>query len=255
MATRKEQQAQLRRQQAETDREVERFLAQLKRLLDTSLEQILGEIEDGNIEPVAALGGLLDSFRARGLDTQLAELGVLYGKELKNVVELFETENIPLELQPDLNTLEALIQFRVETAQNKIHERITSLRPAIMESIILGTRPEPRVLAQNFETLTESVIATELNTGLSAFNRTAIALQAERAGLTLYKYLGPDDDVTRPFCGALLTRDPPIYSIDEIDSMDNGQLGDVLVTGGGYNCRHQWRPISDESAREEGYVD
>lgn len=58
-----------------------------------------------------------------------------------------------------------------------------------------------------------------------------------------FLYVGPLDEVTRPFCeewaGQVLTR-------DEIDALDNGQLPNVFLTGGGYNCRHSWLAVASE---------
>lgn len=68
---------------------------------------------------------------------------------------------------------------------------------------------------------------------------------AQRAGLEQRVYVGPFDNKTRPFCqrhvGAVLT-------VPEIEELDNGQTGDVLTTGGGWNCRHQWIAIDNEFA-------
>jgi len=249
-------QNQLKAQRLNTEREVEKFTVELKRFLDSALEEIVGEIVDGNVAPAAALGSLLEAFRARGLDEKLAEMSTLYGSELRQVMETLQSDGIPLDLRVlDTSALEALIQFRVEDAQAKTLNRITSMRPVILESIILGNRPDIPQLQQRFTTLTETELQTELNTGLMTFNRMVNAAQAEALEIELFLYVGVNDDLTRPFCEDLLAKDPPIYTRDEIDQMDNGQLGDVLATGGGYNCRHHWRPVSQELAERLGYDD
>jgi hypothetical protein len=56
-----------------------------------------------------------------------------------------------------------------------------------------------------------------------------------------YLYIGPADAVTRPFC---VQRVGKVYSRKAIDKMDNGQLANPFVTGGGYNCRHRWMALS-----------
>lgn len=70
--------------------------------------------------------------------------------------------------------------------------------------------------------------------------------QAQDAGLENFLYLGPYDTKTRPFCaryvGAVLTR-------KEIEELDNGQRGDVMSRGGGWNCRHEWVAVPDELAQ------
>jgi hypothetical protein len=57
----------------------------------------------------------------------------------------------------------------------------------------------------------------------------------------LYLYVGPLDSVTRPFCrkqsGHVLQR-------DEVEALNNGQLPNPLLTGGGYECRHSWKRVS-----------
>lgn len=57
----------------------------------------------------------------------------------------------------------------------------------------------------------------------------------------VYLYAGPADALVRPFCRQHLGK---VYTRAEIDALDNGQLGNVFLTAGGYNCRHLWMPIS-----------
>lgn len=63
-----------------------------------------------------------------------------------------------------------------------------------------------------------------------------------------YVYIGPDDKLTRPFCRELMRRtaDRPM-TLAEIAELDNGELPNVLVTGGGWCCRHQWI-LNEENA-------
>ena len=56
----------------------------------------------------------------------------------------------------------------------------------------------------------------------------------------LFGYFGPFDNVNRPECDFVLS-DPQNsigYTVDEIGGLPVG-----LVDGGGYNCRHTWRPM------------
>jgi hypothetical protein len=54
-----------------------------------------------------------------------------------------------------------------------------------------------------------------------------------------YRYAGPYDKLTRPFCRHLLQIGKD-YTRPEIDRMDNGQIPNVFVSAGGWRCRHQW---------------
>lgn len=73
---------------------------------------------------------------------------------------------------------------------------------------------------------------------------------AEETGEEYFVYRGPVDDVTRPFCKRL---EGKVLHRSEIDALDNGQTGQgtVLIAGGGYNCRHHWRPVRKEFFGDE----
>lgn len=64
----------------------------------------------------------------------------------------------------------------------------------------------------------------------------------QNAGVEEYEYEGPDDLITRPFCRKLLEAGGK-YTLEQIQQMDNGQGLPVLTSGGGWNCRHMWRPV------------
>lgn len=57
-----------------------------------------------------------------------------------------------------------------------------------------------------------------------------------------YLYTGPADGKVRDWCldhlGLVMTK-------DRIDALDNGQLPNAFLTGGGYNCRHTFLAVSD----------
>lgn len=66
-------------------------------------------------------------------------------------------------------------------------------------------------------------------------------IEDDMPGMTLYyRYYGPDDKVTRPFCKHLLEAAKKAWTRAEIDAMDNGQLPNVFETCGGFRCRHWW---------------
>lgn len=70
--------------------------------------------------------------------------------------------------------------------------------------------------------------------------RTYDVIQADLPSMVLkFEYEGPDDKITRAFCHHLL-QVKKVYTREQIDRMDNGQIPDVFVSCGGFNCRHQW---------------
>ncbi len=94
------------------------------------------------------------------------------------------------------------------------------------------------------------------NTATSVFYATASErafriISADLPGMILrYRYSGPVDKLERPFCRHL-TSVAKAYTDEQIGKMDNGQLENVKVTRGGWNCRHQWVIDTEEFAAQE----
>ena len=95
---------------------------------------------------------------------------------------------------------------------------------------------------------------TIADTSMNVFYRTATDLAfdqiaKDQPGEMRYRYTGPDDALTRPFCEDLLAADES-YTKAEINAMNAGrsQPGPVFLCAGGWNCRHSW--ILDTSAME-----
>ncbi len=111
---------------------------------------------------------------------------------------------------------------------------------------IFGAQPVSKILEDLAAIMddTEAHIRTLYDTSVSIFGRQVEALQAGNDPETLFVYMGPDDEKTRPFCRAHVGK---VYSRSEIDKMDNGQIDNVFLTGGGYNCRHSFIEIAKSS--------
>ena len=77
---------------------------------------------------------------------------------------------------------------------------------------------------------------TQVHTGLQGYYRASNVNLAKDAGIDKYEYVGPLDDKTRVFCADHVGE---VKTIEEWDSLDNGQITPVSIYGGGYNCRHQ----------------
>ncbi len=91
---------------------------------------------------------------------------------------------------------------------------------------------------------------TEARTEIARWNRTVQAVSAAESEAELFAYLGPVDGVTRPFCRTLAQR---ILTAEQISELDNGQTVDSpLTSGGGFNCRHVFNPVSRAFAERSG---
>jgi hypothetical protein len=115
---------------------------------------------------------------------------------------------------------------------------------------LFGSQPIDQILADLAGVIdgNQSQIVTLYDTAVAIFSRQVEALQAGDDPETPFLYLGPDDAKTRPFCRDHVGK---VFTRDRIDEMDNGQLDTCFLTGGGYNCRHQWMEISVSSALYE----
>ena len=83
---------------------------------------------------------------------------------------------------------------------------------------------------------------TEVKTSISQYGRSINAAAAAAAGLKNYLYTGPMDGLTRPFCIPLVNK---VVTEKQMTRLNNGQGLAVKTSGGGYNCRHSWSPVSE----------
>lgn len=99
---------------------------------------------------------------------------------------------------------------------------------------------------------------TLADTSLTNFYRTVTdqgfqIIEQDLPGFKIrYNYEGPLDKITRPFCRKLerQSRNGKSWTRKEIEKLSNGQITNVFISCGGYNCRHQW-VISIRELREQ----
>ncbi len=87
---------------------------------------------------------------------------------------------------------------------------------------------------------------TWINTAENASNQAVRIRQSIQAGVKYFKYAGPPAE--REFCAHLIGN---ILSLNDIQSLDNGQGLPVLYYKGGYNCRHRWVPVDSNKLYQQ----
>jgi hypothetical protein len=112
-----------------------------------------------------------------------------------------------------------------------VFDGMLSLRP--VDALILDVADRLEVSQRQARTIYDTAVST--------FSRQIEQLQADGTDDELFVYVGPFDEKNRTFCEHRVGR---VYERQAIDAMDNGQLPDVFITGGGYNCRHTWKRVS-----------
>lgn len=88
-------------------------------------------------------------------------------------------------------------------------------------------------------------IGTEVDTALSSFDRATKKMLFENAGIERFIYVGPSDKVTRDSCAAALASENQQTGWTAADIA--AFPGVDMVTGGGYNCRHDWLPFTGDA--------
>lgn len=120
---------------------------------------------------------------------------------------------------------------------------------AVRRNLVAGV--SERRLAARVAEATGSTVAqarTLVHTSAQGVVRTVQVSKARSVGIEVFRYVGPDDDLTRTFCeetlaGAGEGQEQGVYSMDEILAMDNGQGLPVWENAGGWNCRHTWEAV------------
>ncbi len=87
------------------------------------------------------------------------------------------------------------------------------------------------------------------DTAVSTYSRQVRQLGLPGEPDDRFLYMGPFDGRTRPFCRNLIGE---VHTREEISRMSNGQIAGVLLTGGGYNCRHTFQFIGSSTVEDLG---
>lgn len=243
-------QARLNRQIKMQEAQVTGFLSRLNLFLNNNLEDILGGVVSGEtsaIESARILGSLQDELINLGLNREVGNLQAIYADELRSINDEFaHIGNVRPFAEIDLNTIEALVNFDIERVTGQVQNYVDDIRSTLIRNVLTGETPNFTALRDDLGNKLVSNLETEINTGLMGFNRSVTVSKAQDLGFDSFEYLGPDDKITRPFCQKVLEdRSPPVYTLAEIQAMKNKQGLPVLTYGGGYNCRHIWRPVAN----------
>lgn len=232
--------------------EVESLVASLERFLRRNLSRILNHLKRGSLtakEAAKALGGLKSAMEEEGLGRYFDRARALVQEEYAAVQAEFEQTTGKKALLSEFTrkSLDALRDTRLNLASTYVDDYLGDVRSAVLDAVVGGREIEPEDILDSATGRTLANLQTELNTTRMAYQRVIHFEKAKKAGIDKFLYVGPDDQITRDFCKEHVGK---VYTRDEIAEMDNGQNLPVEIYCGGYNCRHHWRPVSDELAAE-----
>lgn len=228
-----------------------RELADVLRLLERRLSTIVFEASKGSSS--AIIKAAQANRTRKAIEAALEESGYAdlaesaYGDRLDVMVgRVLDTRQVSDQVVREsgaFNQRVAAIKLLHET---DLLDEGDAVARAIWQAVIRGVfaaRESSAILADLGEILdaSEPQIRTLYDTSVSIFGRQVEALQAGDDPGKAFLYAGPDDEKTRAFCRAHVGK---VFTRAEIDTMDNGQIDNVYLTGGGYNCRHVWMEVS-----------
>ena len=223
-------------------------------LVNQRIRQLLRELQtkDGRLVASQAnlgrllrlRGELLDAFQQAGF-TDLARDAVDAPLDRLAAVVLSHSRiaKSPARLTPQsLDAIAAFKTIRYADLLQVAEDSAVVLWRTTLDGV-LGLRPVDDLVDDLVDLIdvTDTEARTLYDTAVAVFSRQANQIGSRGTDDELYFYAGPDDAKTRPFCQERVGR---VFSRDEIDGMDNGMLPSVLVTAGGWNCRHTWKRVS-----------
>jgi hypothetical protein len=138
----------------------------------------------------------------------------------------------------DILTVKAAAELSFPKLQASVQK---TLIPAVQKAI--AAESGPTVLMHQLKKDGFDKPKTLALTSLSQFNNELTFATAEVTGTGKFLYSGPVVAATRPFCREHAGK---IYTLAEIEKMDNDQGISVRSSCGGYRCRHHWLAASDE---------
>lgn len=155
-------------------------------------------------------------------------------------IQVVDPTYTPIFIKSEIDSIKAL------TVQNVFDDIIIpTVAKNVKDSLLSMVVDTPPKLAISNLALTlekgAGTLQTEVRTKISQFGRSVNMIAADSVGLDLYLYTGPKDGITRSFCRPLIDK---VVDKTQLSQLNNGQGLSVRSSGGGYNCRHSWSPIT-----------
>lgn len=237
--------AQLAQQADRASAAFARSLSRVWREAERRLGTLIRSAQDG---PTATIRGVQAAALRSQLRTVLRDAGYDALAETATAAPLDRLSSLLLSSRSDLAELVARPRLEALQALHRLDllDEGDALSRNLWDSVARGlfarvdTEDLLAELAWRFDRA-DAQIATLYDTAVSIYTRQVELLDAGDSPDTRYLYSGPDDEKTREFCQQHVGQ---TYTRAEIDALDNGQIGPVILTGGGYNCRHVWMEVS-----------
>ena len=140
-------------------------------------------------------------------------------------------------------SLELLVTLDLTTISSGVTKYADELKTAMFRGILTGASNKSIMegLTSTYgvgKALTSSQQVALLNDSFARFQRTSALKVFEDEPNQIFRYSGPNDEVTREVCSNTLAIQGKGFTADEMDDLEVGG-----ADGGGFNCRHEWIPV------------
>jgi len=137
-------------------------------------------------------------------------------------------------------TLQALVRFNAESLINDIDNIAVNIKKEVIKGAIAGVgRNGVLQELRKLTNMSEAQMKTIIDTGMNEYSRSVTRIMMdEMPDDTKYVYIGPTDEKTRVECLEMVASGE--QTLEQINVFSKQYGRDVLINGGGYNCRHKW---------------
>lgn len=229
------------------DRQVDLFVSQVGAVLDTVTNQIERDLSrpGGASTKVVGqrLGGLEAELGAQGMNRVIDNLSANYGSILRDVQASLNDVGISSEFDSgERRQIATVISFDLDSIRASIREYANRVKSQVARASLSGERIDFTDIFERNRARLLRELETTLENALQGLRNGLVLGKSKKARVKRFKYVGPLDDKTRPFCRLHVGK---VFTTDEIARMDNEQGLPVITNLGGWNCRHEWRPVKD----------
>ena len=231
--------------------------------IDSIAIQIASQTDMLQRELVRDLLKLSKSDRFQTIDQFLFALEQLDIQELirikaQNILQGYTSAHTTLLMDTEFiaditeETLRGLTNFSTSTFSDHLGQMGNIIKKEIVKGAISGATEKGIFDAiQQQAGLSNSQMQTLVTTGLNDYSRSVGKVMFDQLSKNQkYRYVGAIDDRTRDVCLQMWGSG----NITKNEIVSNFGAS-VFISGGGYNCRHQWIPIQAESKSKDFRTD
>ena len=231
--------------------------------IDNIASQVARQTDQLQQELVRDLLTLSKADRFQSIDEFLFALEQLNIQELvnikaRNIMQGYTSAHTMVLKDMDIianiteETLRSLTNFSTSTFSEHLGQMGNIIKKEIVKGAIAGSTEKGIFDAiQQQAGLSGKQMETLVTTGLNDYSRSVSKVMIDQlSDKQQYRYVGAIDDRTRDVCldmwgSGNLTK-------EQIESRFGAS---VFISGGGYNCRHQWIPVQAESKSKDARTD